>query len=179
MNAAPKIRPEPLRLKVAEVSSALGPMVICGDESAIYLVEFQDRRKLEDQFEGLRRRVGASISPGTSPAIERMGCELAAYFASGLWKFETPVRLSGTAFQKRVWGALRDIPSGQTCAYGEVARKVGSPTAVRAVARAIGQNRLAIVIPCHRVLGANGQLTGYAGGLWRKRSLLAHEQSAG
>ncbi len=168
-----------LPLKVAQVMSPLGPILVAGDEKAVYLVEFRDRLMLENQVEVLRRRLGADFFSGTSPVIEQMRAELEAYFESGLRKFETPVGFSGTPFQERVWGALKDVPPGCTWSYAELARRAGSPKAVRAVGRAVGQNRLAIVLPCHRVIGSNGQLTGYAGGLERKRFLLAHEQGNG
>ena len=102
--------------------------------------------------------------------------ELRRYFEGELRRFETPLDLRGTAFQQKVWAALLTIPYGETRSYGEQARIIGEPSAVRAVARATGDNRIAIVIPCHRVVGADGSLTGYGGGLWRKRWLLDLEQ---
>ncbi len=101
--------------------------------------------------------------------------QLAAYFAGEPIAFTVPLRLKGTAFQQRVWTALQAIPHGTTISYGELARRIGQPTAARAVGLANRCNPVAIIVPCHRVIGANGDLTGYAGGLDRKRWLLTHE----
>jgi len=101
--------------------------------------------------------------------------QLQAYLAGELREFELPLAAEGTPFQQRVWRALCDIPYGETISYGELARRIGQPTAARAVGLANGQNPISIVVPCHRVIGANGSLTGYGGGLERKRWLLAHE----
>ncbi len=103
--------------------------------------------------------------------------QLAAYFAGEAIAFHVPLRLQGTAFQQRVWEALQAIPYGTTISYGELARRIGQPTAARAVGLANRGNPVAIIVPCHRVIGANGELTGYAGGLDRKRWLLSHERA--
>lgn len=166
-----------LQLKVSQMTSPLGPLMIAGDEAAVHLVEFWDRRMLETQFATLEKRFAAVFFPGTTEPIEMMKRELAAYFDGELHTFKTPVRYSGTEHQETVWKALLEIPYGVTWTYGKLATHVGKPTAVRSVARAVGENRFAIVIPCHRVVGADGRLTGYGGGLWRKRHLLDHEQS--
>ena len=107
--------------------------------------------------------------------LKRPRARLQAYFAGELRDFELPLAAGGTPFQQRVWRALCDIPYGETISYGELARRIGQPKAARAVGLANGQNPIAIVVPCHRVIGANGSLTGYGGGLERKRWLLAHE----
>lgn len=121
-------------------------------------------------------------APLLSPSIERDDAALApfvaqlqAYFAGDLTDFDVPIELYGTEFQRRVWAALREIPYGETISYGELARRVGNPKASRAVGLANGRNPVAIVVPCHRVIGANGSLTGYGGGLERKVWLLEHE----
>jgi len=111
--------------------------------------------------------------------VEQMARELEAYFAGELERFETPLHFPGTPHQEAVWKALLEVPYGQTWSYGELAAHLGKPTAVRSVARAVGENRFAIVIPCHRIVGADGQLTGYGGGLWRKRYLLELEGKSG
>jgi methylated-DNA-[protein]-cysteine S-methyltransferase len=98
--------------------------------------------------------------------------QLEEYFGGGRTRFDVPLRLSGTEFQQQVWSALRDIPYGETISYGELARRVGNPAAVRAVGLANGRNPVAIIVPCHRVIGADGSLTGYGGGLERKAWLL-------
>ena len=105
--------------------------------------------------------------------------QLEAYFAGRLQQFEFGLNPAGTPFQRRVWMELRRIPFGETISYGELARRIGQPTASRAVGRANGQNPIAIVVPCHRVIGADGTLTGFGGGIDRKRWLLEHEAAAG
>jgi methylated-DNA-[protein]-cysteine S-methyltransferase len=104
-----------------------------------------------------------------------MRAQLAAYFDGKLREFTVPLDVRGTPFQQKVWATLRTIPYGETWSYGDLARKLGAPTATRAVAHANGDNPIAIVIPCHRVIGSDGELTGYGGGLWRKRALLERE----
>lgn len=123
-------------------------------------------------------------APELSPGIERDDAALApfvaqlqAYFAGELTDFEAPIELRGTEFQRRVWASLQEIPYGETISYGELARWVGNPKASRAVGLANGRNPVAIVVPCHRVIGADGSLTGYGGGLERKVWLLEHEGS--
>jgi methylated-DNA-[protein]-cysteine S-methyltransferase len=118
----------------------------------------------------------ARAVPGTSPILERTASQLAGYFAGTLLDFTLPLAPEGTAFQQQVWQALAQIPFGQTQSYGALAASIGKPSASRAVGAANGQNPIAIVIPCHRVIGANGSLTGYGGGLPAKRWLIAHEQ---
>jgi methylated-DNA-[protein]-cysteine S-methyltransferase len=101
--------------------------------------------------------------------------QLAAYFNGELKAFDLPLHMQGTPFQQRVWKALQDIPYGSTISYGELARRVGNPNASRAVGLANGRNPISLIMPCHRVIGANGKLTGYSGGLSRKEALLALE----
>ncbi|CDO32698.1 cysteine methyltransferase [Mycobacterium vulneris] len=103
--------------------------------------------------------------------------QLSAYFAGERTEFDLELDMVGTQFQRRVWDALRTIPYGETCTYGEIARQIGSPSASRAVGLANGHNPIGIIVPCHRVIGANGSLTGYGGGLDRKRALLELEKS--
>ncbi len=165
-------------LKVAQVPSPLGPIMVAGDEEAVYLVEFWDRRMLETQFSILEKRIGALFFPGETDATRSMAKEIESYFAGKLTTFATPIRTPGTASQEEVWQMLLKVPSGKTWTYGELATRLGKPKAVRAIARAVGENRLAIVVPCHRIVGADGKLTGYGGGLWRKRHLLELERNA-
>lgn len=163
------------KIAVSQVSSPLGPIMVAGDDEAVYLIEFWDRRMLETQFDSLEKRVGALYFPGKTPATESMGKELGRYFEGRLTNFDTPVRFPGSAHQEAVWQALLEVPIGVTWTYGELAEHIGKPSAVRSIARAVGENRLSIVIPCHRIVGADGKLTGYGGGLWRKRFLLSLE----
>ncbi|MGK0190529.1 MAG: AraC family transcriptional regulator of adaptative response [Verrucomicrobiales bacterium] len=167
---------EKKRLTVTQVASPLGPIMVAGDDEAIYLIEFWDRRMLETQFDSLEKRIGAVFFPGTTSVTDRMSGEIAEYFQGTRTEFHTPIRFPGSPHQEAVWQALLNVPPGKTWTYGGLAEAVRKPTAVRSVARAVGENRLSIVVPCHRIIGANGQLTGYGGGLWRKRFLLALEQ---
>lgn len=172
---SPRAARETPALQVAQVSSPLGPLMVAGDAEAVHLVEFWDRRMLETQFAVLEKRLRVVFFPGETAPMQQMRDELAAYFAGELQHFTTPLRYPGSLHQEQVWSALLDVPYGETWTYGQLAAHVGRPAAVRAVARAVGENRLAIVVPCHRIVGADGQLTGYGGGLWRKRFLLALE----
>lgn len=165
-------------LKVAWLDSPLGPMVAIADEDGLVLLEFVDRRGLEREVERLRQKTKAAIIPGCTRPIERIEAELSAYFAGELKTFTTPLAYVGTPFQRRVWDALVNIPMGQTRTYAGMAETIGQPSAVRAVARANGANQLAIIVPCHRVIGADGDLTGYGGGLARKQWLIEHEHEA-
>ncbi len=163
-------------VRLARVLTPLGPMLMGGTESGVALLEFTDRRMLGTQLQRLARRLKCVFVPGSTEAGRQLETELAAYFDGTLREFRSPLQPAGTEFQQRVWQVLKSIPYGETRSYGEQARLLGMPSAVRAVARANGDNPLAIVVPCHRVIGADGKLTGYGGGLWRKRWLLHHEQ---
>lgn len=176
MGAAPSTSERQLVLRAAWIDTPLGPMIAMADEEGLYLLEFVDRRGLELEVERMRKRRNAAIIPGQTGIIRQIEAELQRYFAGELTRFETPLVLGGTPFQQRVWEELLQIPPGRTRSYGELAEAVGQPTAVRAVAAANGANQLALIIPCHRVIGANGELTGYAGGLARKKWLISHER---
>jgi len=162
-------------LHVHQVDSPLGTILIAGDEDAVHAIEFVDSGDEERLRDSLARQRDAALVPGATVAVEQMERELDAYFAGRLRGFESPMAIAGNTLREQVWRALLEIPYGETCSYGEIARRVGRPSAVRAVAQAIGANPLCIVVPCHRVVGADGSLTGYAGGLWRKRVLLDME----
>jgi len=165
-------------ITVARIETPLGPMLAGAVEEGVCLLEFVDRRMIETQIARLRKLFKAMLVPGQSPHLDCLAGELNRYFEGTLRDFTIPLDLRGTPFQTRVWEALRTIPCGATRSYGEQARRLGDPAAVRAVARANGDNRIAIVVPCHRVVGADGSLTGYGGGLWRKQWLLDHERAA-
>lgn len=164
----------PVRLE--RLVTPLGPMLAAASQDAVCLLEFDDRRGLPGQVEALARQLGCVVVPGTCPPLRQLARELDEYFLGERREFETPLDAPGTPFQQAAWAALRAIPYGQTRSYAEQAAAIGKPTATRAVARANGLNRLAIVIPCHRVVGSDGQLTGYGGGLWRKKALLELER---
>jgi len=162
-------------LVVSRLSTPLGTMVAATSDEALYLLEFADRRRLAGQIDRLRRHVDAAFVPGESDVAERTRRELEEYFAGERRSFDVPLVVPGTPFQREVWEALRDIPHGSVRSYAEQARAIGRPSAVRAVGRANGDNRIGILIPCHRVVGADGALVGYGGSLWRKRALLELE----
>jgi AraC family transcriptional regulator of adaptative response/methylated-DNA-[protein]-cysteine methyltransferase len=132
---------------------------------------------LEEQLKILRRRFKAPLVPAEHAHLTTLRRELEEYFAGTRHTFAVPVDAPGTPFEESIWDALRHIPYGETRSYEDIARTVSNPAAVRAVGRANGMNRVAIVIPCHRVLNKNGELGGYGGGLWRKRRLLEIEAS--
>lgn len=163
---------------LAWILTPLGPMIAGATDEGICLLEFSDRRMLEAQFKTLRRLFDGPVVMGTNPHLERLQAELAGYFARTLREFSVPLVFPGTAFQRRVWEHLLKVPYGQTRSYQELAAAVGDPAAVRAVGRANGMNRIAILIPCHRIVNKNGDLGGYGGGLRRKQYLLDLELSA-
>jgi len=164
-------------IQLAWIETPLGPMVTGADDRGVCLLEFTDRRMLETQLATLRRRFGATLVPGENAHTRDMRAELDEYFAGRRRTFDVPLVHPGTPFQESVWQALLKIPYGRTTSYQALAKGIGSPRAVRAVGTANGLNRLAIVIPCHRVIGKDGSPVGYGGGVWRKRRLLELEAS--
>jgi AraC family transcriptional regulator of adaptative response/methylated-DNA-[protein]-cysteine methyltransferase len=153
-------------------------MVAAATDRAVCFLEFSDRRMFETQLRRMVRRLDATPTPGANPLLARLAGELEEYFAGRRRSFSAALETPGTPFQEAVWARLREIPSGTTRSYGEIAAELGRPGASRAVARAVGDNRIAILIPCHRVIGSDGSLTGYGGGLWRKKRLLEIEAGA-
>jgi methylated-DNA-[protein]-cysteine S-methyltransferase len=148
------------------MDSPVGPLHLASDDSSIIHILFVDDVPL---LPG----VGQSDAPPGPPVLAEARCQLDAYFAGELHEFDLPLAPSGTPFQRRFWSELEQIQYGETASYGEIAARLGLPPgASRAVGAANGSNPLAIVVPCHRVIGADGTLTGYAGGLHRKRYLL-------
>jgi AraC family transcriptional regulator of adaptative response/methylated-DNA-[protein]-cysteine methyltransferase len=164
------------RIVVSWQESPLGPLVIAATDQGICLLEFTDRRMLEAQFETLRKLFSCAILPGENEHIAQLREELDSYFRGKLRQFSVPLVFPGSQFQVRVWNELLQIPYGQTCSYEELANRIGSPSGQRAVGHANGLNRIAIVIPCHRVVNKDGKLGGYGGGLWRKQHLLDLEK---
>jgi AraC family transcriptional regulator of adaptative response/methylated-DNA-[protein]-cysteine methyltransferase len=163
-------------LQASWYETPLGVMVAMGDSDGVYLLEFVDRRGLENEILQLRKRTGCVIVPGSNAHLEKLGEELKNYFNGSKISFTVPLIIGGTAFEQTVWKHLRSISPGETWSYLQLARKVGKPTATRAVGHANGKNCLALVIPCHRVIGADGRLSGYGGGIWRKKWLIEHER---
>ena len=164
-------------VRVAWIDTPIGPMIAGATDKGLCLLEFTDRRMLEHQIETIGRRLKTALAPGPHPYLAQLETELREYFAGRRTAFDVPTHAPGSPFEERVWRALLDIPFGETRSYEDIARAVGSAKAVRAVGRANGLNRIAIVIPCHRVVNKSGELGGYGGGLWRKRRLLHLEKN--
>jgi O-6-methylguanine DNA methyltransferase len=162
---------------IRELTTPLGPMVAGASDSGVCLLEFADRPLLRAQLAAVRRRIGPTDGRG-HPLLDQLAQELDAYFTGRLRAFTVPLDAPGSFFQQRVWGQLRRIPYGERITYRELAHRAGAPNAWRATGRANGSNRIAIVIPCHRVVAIGGRLGGYGGGLDRKRRLLQLESTA-
>ena len=163
-------------VEVDRVSTPLGPMLMAATADMLCLLEFVDRRMLPTQVQRIRKGLKAVFVPSRNALMDRVANEVDEYFKGVRSDFTVPTCAPGTEFQKTVWGALEEIPYGETRSYAEVAEAIGNPAAVRAVGRANGLNGLAIIVPCHRVVGADGRLVGYGGGLWRKQRLLELER---
>ena len=178
LGAAPNCFKPGAMLRASWIDTPLGAMVAVADKSALYLLEFADRKALPAELKNLFKSAKGEIGFGRFPLMDQVEQELAAYFSGEPGAFYSPLALQGTGFQKEVWRALQHIPAGETRSYSDIARAIGRPSATRAVARANGANKIAILIPCHRVIGADGSLTGYGGGLWRKQRLIEIENLA-
>ncbi len=161
-------------LAAAWLDTPLGPMLAVAGERGLHILEFLDRGILSKELIQLRRAVGG-VAFGSHPTLARVAAQLAEYFEGCRTTFDLPLAPVGGAFHQSVWAALRDIPAGVTCSYKDLSLRLGNLKAIRAVAQANGANPISILIPCHRVIGADGQLVGYGGKLWRKRWLLTHE----
>lgn len=157
------------------LDSPVGMLFVGGSPAGVHRVEFMNDPRDEERF-AVRLSVDAGLPArrDTEAASTALG-QLREYFAGTRSQFDLPLAPRGTAFQRQVWEALRPIPHGSTTSYGAIAASIGRPTASRAVGAANGQNPIAIVVPCHRVVGSTGALTGYGGGMDRKRWLLDHE----
>lgn len=164
-------------IQITQLETPLGSMLAGASQEGVCLLEFNDRRMLETQLKRLKQHLKAEALPGNNPLFAELEKQLTAYFAGKLKCFDLPLVYPGTPFQKNIWDLLRTIPYAETRSYKDLAVMLQRPTAVRAIGRANGDNRLAILIPCHRVIGGDGKLTGYSGGLWRKQYLLGLERS--
>ncbi|MGC3957169.1 MAG: methylated-DNA--[protein]-cysteine S-methyltransferase [Verrucomicrobiota bacterium] len=164
-------------LRVALLETPLGPMLAAASNQAICQLEFADRRGLEKSYAEMRRRFQLPVVPGDNAVLKQLRHELQEYFGGRRKEFSVRAELRGTVFQERVWRELQRISPGKTASYEAIARKIGSPTAVRAVARANGTNQLYLLVPCHRVIAKDGSLSGYGGGVWRKKLLLELERT--
>lgn len=167
------------RLVSLGLETPLGPMRIVAGDEGVVLCEFADRRALPGEMDEIEAEFGTRPGEGRNEFTDQIGGELLAYFRGELKEFRTRLAPFGTPFERSVWSELLKIPYGQTRSYGELARTLGDAGASRAVGRANGRNRLAIVVPCHRVIAADGTLHGYGGGLDRKRKLLELEGALG
>ena len=163
-------------LYARHLETPLGPMLALADDTGVRLLEFVDRRGLENEIRRLTRRLKCAVVPGRHRHLDNIDADLRRYFSGAALDFTASLAPLGSDFQMQVWRQLQRIPPGEMLSYGDMATAIGRPSAVRAVGRANGDNTLSIVIPCHRVIGADGSLTGYGGGLWRKQWLLEHEQ---
>lgn len=163
-------------ISVTRILTPLGPLLAGATEDGICLLEFVDRRMIETQIKRLKKLFNAELIPGSSHHFRQLEQEITEYFAGTRKEFTVPLVIAGTEFQKQVWSTLQTIPYGETRSYKQQSEIIGNPQAIRAVARANGDNRIGIIIPCHRVIGSNGELVGYGGGLWRKHYLLNLEK---
>lgn len=157
-----------MQLHYRIIDSPIGPLTLAGDGPTLMHLRMADQTHEPDR---------SGWAPADSGAFPDVAEQLEAYFAGSLMQFEVGLQLLGTEFQRRVWSALQTIPYGETRSYGEIAEQIGSPAASRAVGLANGRNPISIIVPCHRVIGAAGAMTGYGGGIDRKRTLLALEKN--
>ena len=157
-----------MQLSYRTIPSPVGELTLAGSGSTLMHLRMADQTHEPDR---------AGWEPADSSAFADVVDQLDAYFAGSLTAFDVNLELAGTEFQRRVWGALRTIPYGETRSYGQIAAQVGSPAAARAVGLANGRNPISIIVPCHRVIGSGGGLTGYGGGIDRKRTLLTLEKT--
>lgn len=163
-------------LDFARIETPLGPMIGMAESGGLVLLEFIDRPQLPREIEELRERHGFSVRPGENSHLRQIEVELREYFAGVRREFTVPLITPGGNFEISVWKQLQAVPFGAMRTYGDLAKQLGKPNAARAVGAANGRNRVAIVIPCHRICGSNGDLVGYGGGRARKQWLLDHER---
>jgi AraC family transcriptional regulator of adaptative response/methylated-DNA-[protein]-cysteine methyltransferase len=163
-------------INITRIETPLGTMFAGTVEKGICLLEFTDRKMLETELKTLAKKLNATIIQGNHLHFGVLKKQLLEYFEGKRKEFTVPLVTPGTGFQLSVWDLLLKIPCGTTCSYKQQAAMLNRPEAIRAVANANGMNRISILIPCHRVIGENGNLTGYGGGLWRKKWLLEHEK---
>lgn len=155
--------------------SPCGELMLGSFDEKLCMCDWQDSKRVDNRCDRIKRMLRVEFSEGASTILERAAAELDEYFAGERREFDVPLLFAGSDFQKSVWTALSSIPYGTTVTYGALSRLLGKPGAVRAVANAVGGNALSIFVPCHRVIGCDGSLTGYSGGLEAKRHLLQLE----
>ncbi len=164
-------------ISITKIPTPFGTMIAGATITGICMLEFMDRKMLETQLDRLKKYYSADLAKGDSQFFIQLNIELQEYFSGSRKTFDVPLDIKGTKFQEAVWDALLAIPYGKTISYQDQAIAINNPKAVRAVAKANGDNRIGIIIPCHRVIGKNGKMTGYVGGIWRKEYLLDLETS--
>ncbi len=164
-------------IRISRLTTPLGPMFVCATDNGICLFEFVDRRMLETEFRDVQRFFSATLITGENTHSTQAKREMEEYFDGRRKIFDVKLDIAGTAFQKRVWAALQKIQYGTTHTYQQQAIYINQPTAIRAVASANGFNRVSIIIPCHRVIGKDGAMVGYGGGIERKKWLIRHERN--
>lgn len=174
---APRRSRQAESIRIKRYESPCGTLLLGSQAERLCLCDWQTEGTREHVVRRLERLLHARFEPGSSPVIEQAERQLDEFFAGRRREFNVPLLFAGTDFQEKVWAELLKIPYGQTVSYGELARRIGRPTAVRAVANANGANALSIFAPCHRVIGNDRSLTGYAGGLQAKRMLLELESA--
>lgn len=164
------------KIYTKELNTPIGNMVAGTSEQGICLLEFKERKSLQYELQELSFLLDAVVTDEEHPHLLILEQQLKEYFDGSRKEFELPIKTTGTDFQMKVWNKLLEIPYGKTFSYKQQAIKLNALLAIRAVASANGRNRISILIPCHRVIGENGHLTGYGGGLWRKKWLLDFEK---
>lgn len=176
MGKAPTKSKDKSIILINRITTPLGPMFVCATEKGLCLLEFTDRKMLETEFRDLQKLLQAKILIGENQHTKQAAKELKEYFEGSRTTFDVQLHTPGTDFQQSVWKALQDIPLGSTSSYQGLAESMNKSTAFRAVARANGFNRISIIVPCHRIIGKDGNLRGYGGGIERKKWLLEFEQ---
>jgi AraC family transcriptional regulator, regulatory protein of adaptative response / methylated-DNA-[protein]-cysteine methyltransferase len=176
MGKVPTASKDKTVINITRFTTPLGPMFACATDQGICLLEFTNRRMLETEFDDLKKRLNAVILPGHNKFLIQVEKEITDYFKGVRKHFTVPLHTPGTDFQNKVWKELREVSYGETASYKQLAVAMKCPTAARSVASANGHNRISIIIPCHRIIGENGDLKGYGGGLPRKKWMIDFER---
>jgi AraC family transcriptional regulator of adaptative response/methylated-DNA-[protein]-cysteine methyltransferase len=163
-------------IKITKIETPIGEMIAGATEEGICLLEFSDRKTLPEEYNDLKKLLNTNVEDGENKHSKTLKKQLREYFQGRRKEFTISLITPGSTFQQTVWKELQSIPFGSTRSYHEQSVKLGNPDSIRAVANANGMNRIAILIPCHRVIGSDGRLVGYGGGLSRKKWLLDHEK---
>lgn len=173
----PLLSDEQQVINISEISTPLGSMLVGTTDQGLCLLEFNNRIRMENEFTDLKSILHAVMRPGRNQYTGQLETELSEYFAGKRKTFTVPLHTPGNQFSQAVWNTLLEIPYGTTCSYKQQSEKMNNPKAIRAIASTNGRNRIAIIIPCHRVIGSDGSLTGYAGGMDKKKWLLMFEKA--